>query len=105
MLLKTTPKANPHRMGKWTKDSKTDVACMDSGDFYGSEVSKTFDEANDLKISFFDANGAETVLKASTKVLAGEIIDATVLSAKALQDFYAKTIERAKKKMYYYLYI
>lgn len=96
--VKNYAKANPHRMGKWTKDSKTDVACMDSGDFYGSEVSKTFDEANDLKISFFDATGAETVLKASTKVLAGEIIDATVLSAKALQDFYAKTIERAKKE-------
>jgi len=96
--VKNYAKANPHRMGKWTKDSKTDVACMDSGDFYGSEVSKTFDEANDLKISFFDVAGTETVLKASTKVLAGEIIDATVLSAKALQDFYAKTIERAKKE-------
>ncbi len=96
--VKNYAKANPHRMGKWTKDSKTDVACMESGDFYGSEVSKTFDEANDLKISFFDAAGTETVLKASTKVLAGEIIDATALSAKALQDFYAKTIERAKKE-------
>lgn len=96
--VKNYAKANPHRMGEWTKDSKTDVAFMDGGDFYGSEVSKTFDEANDLKISFFDANGAETVLKASTKVLAGEIIDATVMSAKALQDFYAKTIERAKKE-------
>jgi isocitrate dehydrogenase len=85
-------------MGEWTKESKTDVAFMDGGDFYGSEVSKTFDEADDLKISFFDKNGAETVLKASTKVLAGEIIDATVMSAKALQDFYAKTIERAKKE-------
>jgi isocitrate dehydrogenase len=96
--VKNYAKANPHRMGKWTKDSKTDVACMTSGDFYGSEVSKTFDEANDLKISFFDADGAETVLKASTKVLAGEIIDATRLSAKALQEFYAEAIERAKKE-------
>ncbi|AXX89721.1 isocitrate dehydrogenase (NADP(+)) [Arcobacter suis] len=96
--VKNYAKANPHRMGKWSKDSKTDVACMDSGDFYGSEVSKTFDEANDLKISFFDAKGTETVLKASTKVLAGEIIDATTLSAKALQEFYAKAIERAKKE-------
>ena len=94
--VKNYAKANPHRMGKWSKDSKTDVACMDSGDFYGSEVSKTFDAANDLKISFFDTKGAETVLKASTKVLAGEIIDATVLSAKALQEFYAKAIKRAK---------
>lgn len=96
--VKNYAKANPHRMGEWKKDSKTDVAFMDGGDFYGSEVSKTFDVADDLKISFFDANGAETVLKASTKVLAGEIIDATVMSAKALQDFYAKTIERAKKE-------
>ena len=96
--VKNYAKANPHRMGKWAKDSKTDVACMTSGDFYGSEVSKTFDEANDLKISFFDAAGAETVLKASTKVLAGEIIDATRLSAKALQEFYAQAIERAKKE-------
>ena len=96
--VKNYARANPHRMGKWSKDSKTDVACMDSGDFYGSEVSKTFDEANDLKISFFDKNGAETVLKASTKVLAGEIIDATTLSAKALQEFYAQSIERAKKE-------
>ncbi|MGD9624832.1 MAG: NADP-dependent isocitrate dehydrogenase [Arcobacter sp.] len=96
--VKNYAKNNPHRMGEWTKDSKTDVAFMDGGDFYGSEVSKTFDDADDLKISFFDKNGAETVLKASTKVQAGEIIDATVMSAKALQDFYAKTIERAKKE-------
>jgi isocitrate dehydrogenase len=96
--VKNYAKANPHRMGKWAKDSKTDVACMTAGDFYGSEVSKTFDEANDLKISFFDAGLVETVLKASTKVLAGEIIDATVMSAKALKEFYAQTIERAKKE-------
>jgi isocitrate dehydrogenase len=96
--VKNYAKNNPHRMGEWTKDSKTDVAFMDNGDFYGSEVSKTFDAADDLKISFFDKNGTETVLKASTKVLAGEIIDATIMSAKALQDFYAKTIERAKKE-------
>jgi len=96
--VKNYAKNNPHRMGEWTKDSKTDVAHMDNGDFYGSEVSKTFDEANDLKISFFDKDGAETVLKASTAVLAGEIIDATVMSAKALQDFYAKAIAQAKEK-------
>ena len=96
--VKNYAKANPHRMGKWTKDSKTDVAFMNSGDFYGSELSKTFDEANDLKISFIDANGSETVLKASTKVIAGEIIDATTMSAKALQEFYADAIARAKKE-------
>ncbi|WP_419764953.1 MAG: NADP-dependent isocitrate dehydrogenase [Arcobacter sp.] len=96
--VKNYAKNNPHRMGEWTKDSKTDVAHMDSGDFYGSEVSKTFDDANDLKISFFDKDGAQTVLKESTPVLAGEIIDATVMSAKALQEFYAKAIAEAKEK-------
>ena len=96
--VKNYAKANPHRMGKWSKDSKTDVAHMNSGDFYGSELSKTFDVADDLKISFVDGKGNETVLKASTKVLAGEIIDATTMSAKALQEFYAQTIERAKKE-------
>ncbi|NVJ53521.1 MAG: NADP-dependent isocitrate dehydrogenase [Campylobacteraceae bacterium] len=96
--VKNYAKNNPHRMGEWTKDSKTDVAHMDAGDFYGSEVSKTFDDADDLKISFFDKNGTETVLKASTPVLAGEIIDATVMSAKALQEFYAKAIAEAKEK-------
>ncbi|WP_121626452.1 NADP-dependent isocitrate dehydrogenase [Poseidonibacter antarcticus] len=96
--VKNYAKANPHKMGKWEKDSKTDVACMSEGDFYGSEVSKTFDDENDLKISFFDKNGKETVLKASTKVLAGEIIDATVMSANALKKFYAETIERAREE-------
>ena len=95
--VKNYAKANPHKMGKWEKDSKTDVACMSEGDFYGSEVSKTFDDENDLKISFFDKNGKETVLKASTKVLAGEIIDATVMSANALKKFYAESIERARE--------
>ncbi|MFA7084340.1 MAG: NADP-dependent isocitrate dehydrogenase [Arcobacteraceae bacterium] len=96
--VKNYAKNNPHRMGKWTKDSKTDVAHMDHGDFYDTEVSKTFDAADDLKISFFDKSGKETVLKASTKVLEGEIIDATVMSAKALQEFYAKAIKEAKDK-------
>jgi len=95
--VKNYAKANPHKMGKWEKDSKTDVACMSEGDFYGSEVSKTFDDENDLKISFFDKNGKETVLKASTKVLAGEIIDATVMSANALKKFYAESIEKARE--------
>ena len=96
--VKNYAKANPHRMGKWTAESKTDVAFMNSGDFYGSELSKTFDDADDLKISFIDAKGTETVLKASTKVIAGEIIDATTMSAKALKEFYASAIERAKKE-------
>ncbi|WP_428023083.1 NADP-dependent isocitrate dehydrogenase [Arcobacter sp.] len=96
--VKNYAKNNPHRMGEWTKDSKTEVAHMDSGDFYGSEVSKTFDAADDLKTTFIAKDGSETVLKASLPILEGEIVDATVMSAKALQEFYAKTIAEAKEK-------
>jgi isocitrate dehydrogenase len=96
--VKNYAKNNPHRMGEWTKDSKTDVAHMDHGDFYGSEVSKTFDAADNLKTTFIAKDGSETVLKASLPVLEGEIVDATVMSAKALQEFYAKAIAEAKEK-------
>ncbi|WP_419769785.1 MAG: NADP-dependent isocitrate dehydrogenase [Candidatus Marinarcus sp.] len=94
--VKNFAKNNPHKMGKWTKESKTDVAHMTHDDFYGLEVSKTFDAADNLKISFVNNAGQETVLKASLPVLAGEIIDATSMSAKALQEFYASAIKRAK---------
>ncbi|RXJ60228.1 NADP-dependent isocitrate dehydrogenase [Candidatus Marinarcus aquaticus] len=96
--VKNYAKNNPHRMGEWTKDSKTAVAHMDHGDFYGSELSKTFDAADDLKITYIAKDGAEKVLKASLPVLEGEIIDATVMSAKALQEFYAQAIAEAKEK-------
>lgn len=96
--VKNYAKNNPHKMGKWTRDSKTEVMHMDQNDFYGAELSKTFDAADDLKISFVDANGSETVLKASTPVLAGEIIDATCMSAKSLQEFYQRAINRAKEQ-------
>ncbi len=96
--VKNYAKNNPHRMGEWTKDSKTDVAHMDHGDFYGSELSKTFDATDNLKTTFVAKDGSETVLKASLPVLEGEIIDATVMSAKALQEFYAKAIAEAKEK-------
>ncbi len=93
--VKNYAKNNPHRMGKWTADSKTEVMHMDANDFYGAELSKTFDAADDLKISFVSKDGEEKVLKASTAVLAGEIIDATCMSAKSLQAFYQTAIDRA----------
>ncbi|QKJ23383.1 NADP-dependent isocitrate dehydrogenase [Poseidonibacter lekithochrous] len=96
--VKNYAKNNPHRMGKWTAESKTEVMHMDENDFYGAELSTTFDAADDLKISFVDANGSETVLKASTAVEAGEIIDATCMSAKSLQEFYQTAINRAKEQ-------
>ena len=96
--VKNFAKNNPHKMGEWLSSSKTDVLHMNENDFYGAELSKTFVEADDLKISFISTNNEETVLKASTPVLAGEIIDATSMSAKSLQDFYADSILKAKKE-------
>ncbi|NQY53934.1 MAG: NADP-dependent isocitrate dehydrogenase [Campylobacteraceae bacterium] len=96
--VKNFAKNNPHKMGEWLSSSKTDVLHMNENDFYGAELSKTFVEADDLKISFISTNNEETVLKASTPVLAGEIIDATSMSAKSLQNFYADSILKAKKE-------
>lgn len=96
--VKNYAKNNPHRMGKWVKESKTDVAHMDANDFYGSEKSVTLDKADNFKIAFIGATGNEKILKASLPLLAKEVVDATCMSAKALQEFYAKSIEEAKKK-------
>lgn len=96
--VKNYAKNNPHRMGVWTKDSKTDVAHMNADDFFGSEVSTTLDAADNFKIAFVDATGSETVLKASLPLLAGEVVDATKMSAKALQEFYQAGIDEAKKR-------
>ena len=96
--VKNYAKSNPHRMGDWSKDSKTDVAHMNKDDFYGTELSTTFEEKNDVKISFFSEDGKETVLKASTPLEAGEIIDATRMRASALKEFYQTAIDEAKKR-------
>ncbi|MDX4049982.1 NADP-dependent isocitrate dehydrogenase [Aliarcobacter skirrowii] len=96
--VKNYAKNNPHKMGVWTKDSKTDVAHMDSNDFYGSEVSTILEKEDNFKISFVGKDGKETVLKASLPLEAGEVVDATKLSAKSLQEFYQKGIDEAKKR-------
>ena len=71
---------------------------MDANDFYGAEVATTMTEADDVKISFFNEAGVETVLKASTPLEAGEVIDATRMSAKALQEFFQASIDEAKSR-------
>lgn len=96
--VKNYAKNNPHKMGVWTKDSKTDVAHMDSNDFYGSEVSTILENEDNFKISFVGKDGKETVLKASLPLEKGEVVDATKLSAKSLQEFYQKGIDEAKKR-------
>jgi isocitrate dehydrogenase len=94
--VKQYAQKNPHRVGAWAKDSKSHVAHMDSGDFYGSEQSKVVPEAGMVKIELVTADGAVTVLKEQTAVTAGEIIDATVMNIAALRAFYEKEIQAAK---------
>lgn len=96
--VKNFAKANPHSMGAWSADSKTKVASMPNGDFYGSEKSLTVADANDVKIEFVAKDGSVTVLKASTPLKAGEIIDSAVLSVKKLKEFAAEAIAGAKKE-------
>ena len=96
--VKEYARNNPHSMGEWSADSKSHVASMTEGDFYGSEQSTTLDKADDVKITFTAKSGETTVLKASTPVLAGEVIDASVMSQSALAAFLNKEIAAAKKE-------
>lgn len=94
--VKAYARKHPHRMGKWSSDSKSHVAHMDGGDFYGSERSATLDKAGALKIELVGSDGATTVLKDAVKVQAGEIVDAAVMSRKALSGFIEAQIEDAR---------
>ena len=96
--VKNYAKANPHSMGTWSSESKTKVASMETGDFYGSEKSVTVANATDVKIEFVGKDGVTTVLKASTPLKAGEIIDSSVMHLNALKSFVAKTIQEAKEQ-------
>lgn len=95
--VKNYAKKHPHRMGKWSADSKTRVAHMQEGDFYGSEQSTTFAAADTLKI-VLNTPADQIVLKDGVKVLAGEVVDAAVMSAAKLQAFFAAETENAKKE-------
>jgi isocitrate dehydrogenase len=96
--VKNYAKQHPHSMGAWSADSKTHVASMDANDFYGSEKSVTVTNATDVKIEFVGNDGSIKTLKASTPLLAGEIIDSSALSLKSLKVFIAKEVEDAKAK-------
>src|SRR5436309_3958038 len=87
---------NPHKMGAWTKDSKTRVAHMSSGDFYGSEVATTIAAPTIARIELVGSDGTVTVLKAKTPLQTGEIIDAAVMSRQALRACFAAQIDAAK---------
>ncbi len=96
--VKEYARNNPHSMGKWSSDSKSHVATMSDHDFCHSEKSVTVSEADDLKIEFIDENGNPTVLKESTPLLPGEVIDASAMSKKALVSFLENEIRDAKEK-------
>lgn len=95
--VKQYARNNPHSMGAWSKDSRTHVASMTEGDFYGSEKSVTLPKATTVKIEYTDKSGAKKVLKEGIKLLAGEIIDTSVMSKKALRKFFEREYNDAKE--------
>ncbi|MBB3124714.1 isocitrate dehydrogenase [Mesoflavibacter sabulilitoris] len=96
--VKNYAKKNPHSMGAWSKDSKSHVATMSHGDFAHNEQSVTLDKATTVKIQHTDNNGNVTVLKDNLNLLEGEIIDATVMSKKALLTFLEEQVKDAKEQ-------
>lgn len=94
--VKNYAKANPHSMGAWSKDSKTKVAFMSEGDFYGTEKSVTVANAAQFKIEFVAQDGSVKELKGLSNLKAGEVIDSSVMNLKALKAFVSQTIEEAK---------
>ncbi|CAD1786919.1 isocitrate dehydrogenase [Xanthomonas arboricola] len=98
LSVKNYARKHPHRMGKWSSDSKSHVAHMDDGDFFGSEQSTTVAAAGALKIEFVGNDGSSSVLKDKVAVKAGEIVDAAVLSKRALASFIDAQIADAKAK-------
>ena len=94
--VKNYAKKNPHSMGVWDKESKSHVATMSEGDFRNNEKSVTVSSATNVKIEHTDLNGNTTILKASTPLLTGEIIDASVMSKNALVRFLESQVADAK---------
>ncbi|WP_133500921.1 NADP-dependent isocitrate dehydrogenase [Cognatilysobacter terrigena] len=96
--VKAYARKHPHRMGKWSKDSKSHVAHMDGGDFYGSETSTTLNTPTTARIEFVGADGSTRVLKDALKLQAGEVIDSAALSTSKLAQFIDAQIADAKAK-------
>lgn len=96
--VKEYARNNPHSMGEWSSDSKSHVASMQDGDFFGSEQSVIKSKEGTIRIEFIGQDGSKKVLKDDFKILEGEVIDSSVLSAAKLQNFFATEIEKAKKE-------
>ncbi|MFC3606752.1 NADP-dependent isocitrate dehydrogenase [Stutzerimonas tarimensis] len=98
LSVKNFARKHPHKMGAWSADSKSHVAHMGEGDFYGSEKAALIEAAGSLKIELVGEDGNTTVLKEKTPVLAGEIVDCSVMSKSALRSFLAAEIAEAKSQ-------
>lgn len=98
LSVKQYARKNPHSMGAWAKTSLSHVAHMNGGDFYGSEKSVTVPAATAVRIELKKADGSVQVLKEKTSLSALEVIDASVMSAKALREFLAAEIKKAKEQ-------
>ena len=96
--VKNYVRKNPHRMGEWTAESRTNVATMGADDFRDNEKSVVMDGDDTLTIRLVAEDGSTTVLKESVPVLAGEVVDGTVMRAAALDAFLAEQVERAKRE-------
>lgn len=94
--VKAYARKHPHSMGAWSSDSKSHVSHMVDGDFYGSEQSAVIANEGNLRIEHVAADGNVTVLKESTPVLKGEVVDAATMSAKALRSFFTRSANEAK---------
>ena len=98
LAVKNYVRKHPHRMGAWNADSRTHVASMEHGDFYASEQSALIAQAGNVRIEWTGNDGSTRVLKEKTPVQAGELIDAAVMSARALADFVDAQIADAKRQ-------
>ncbi len=98
LSVKAYARKHPHKMGAWSSDSKTHVVHMTGGDFFSNEKSRTIPAATTAKIEFVGADGKTTVLKEKIALQAGEVLDATFMSVKALRKFLEEQIEDAKAK-------
>ncbi len=96
LSVKQFAKKHPHKMGAWSSDSKSHIAFMSGGDFYGSEKSITIAEPTTVRIEFVDGDGNTTVLKEKTPLLAGEVIDSSVMNVRSLRNFFEDQIADAK---------
>lgn len=96
--VKNYAKANPHRMGAWGRDSKTSVAHMSEGDFYGTENSITVEADGKFRIVFYGNDGTEKILKDSSPLMQGEVIDSSVMRVSNLRNFVLEAMSEAKEK-------